>query len=234
MNEPTACYSCGATTETGSYYCRRCVAYAQHRSPVAAGVASGIGTAYTNGWGQSSEETVQLRPVQPQYQQPVASPTASPVHQAQAQVWQRRPAWSLLLGMAIMVLALGWCSLNAAAGAYILTAAGLAVAIGGATLAAAVKVMRVWHPEASAAGQAAPPAYIGWSVLAATLGFFPLGVAAIVYAAQVRPLFAAGDYHGASRASHRAGAFAAWALLLSLIAVGTVVGLVVYLSQGGA
>jgi hypothetical protein len=66
-----------------------------------------------------------------------------------------------------------------------------------------------------------PPNYLGWAILSAVLGFLPLGVASIVFAAQVNSKWAIGDVDGAQNASERAKRFAIWA------AIAQVVGLVV-------
>jgi hypothetical protein len=43
--------------------------------------------------------------------------------------------------------------------------------------------------------------HLAWAVVSALLCFAPTGVAAVVYAARVQPLLAAGDTAGAERAS---------------------------------
>ena len=84
-------------------------------------------------------------------------------------------------------------------------------------------------------GQGAPPQnYLVWAILSTVLCCLPLGVASIVYAAQVNSKWAMGDVAGAQAASANAKKFAIWAavagiilgvLYVILIAVGAMSGL---------
>jgi Interferon-induced transmembrane protein. len=56
-----------------------------------------------------------------------------------------------------------------------------------------------------------------WAILSAVLGFLPLGVASIVFAAQVNSKWAIGDVAGAQNASERAKKFAIWAVVVGVI-----------------
>jgi|SRR5450759_3837944 hypothetical protein len=62
-----------------------------------------------------------------------------------------------------------------------------------------------------------PPSYLPWAILSAVLGFLPLGVASIVFAAQVNSKWAIGDIAGAQNASERAKKFAIWAAIVQVV-----------------
>ncbi|MGV8910544.1 MAG: CD225/dispanin family protein [Propionicimonas sp.] len=72
-----------------------------------------------------------------------------------------------------------------------------------------------------------PPSYLVWAVLAARLGFTPLGLVALVYATQVNSRWAAGDIAGAHEASRKAKTFTIWSAVtvaaLIAVAVGAIV-----------
>jgi hypothetical protein len=55
-----------------------------------------------------------------------------------------------------------------------------------------------------------PPTYLVWGILTALLCIMPLGVASIVFAAQVNSKWAAGDVAGAQQSSAKAKNFAIW------------------------
>ena len=66
---------------------------------------------------------------------------------------------------------------------------------------------------ASGAGGAPPQNYLVWAILSTVLCCLPLGVASIVYAAQVNSKWQAGDVAGASDASEKAKKFAMWSAI---------------------
>ncbi len=80
------------------------------------------------------------------------------------------------------------------------------------------------------AGGAPPPNHLVWAILSTLFCCLPLGIASIVFAAQVNSKYAAGDIAGAQESSRKARQFALWGtiigvvlvvLYLILIAVGT-------------
>jgi hypothetical protein len=62
-----------------------------------------------------------------------------------------------------------------------------------------------------------PPNYLVWAILTTVLCCLPLGVASIVFAAQVNSKHNAGDYAGAQEASQKAKKFAIWSAAAGLI-----------------
>jgi hypothetical protein len=62
-----------------------------------------------------------------------------------------------------------------------------------------------------------PKNYLVWAILSTLLCFLPLGVASIVFAAQVNSKWASGDVVGAQRASARAKRFAIWAAIIGVV-----------------
>lgn len=60
---------------------------------------------------------------------------------------------------------------------------------------------------------APPPNYLVWAILSTILCCLPLGVASIVYAAQVNSKWQAGDVAGAADASEKARKFAMWSAI---------------------
>jgi hypothetical protein len=82
-----------------------------------------------------------------------------------------------------------------------------------------------------APGGAPPQNYLVWAILATVFCCLPLGIASIVFAAQVNGKWAAGDHAGARDASEKAKKFAIWSAgvsvilfagIIALAAVGTV------------
>jgi hypothetical protein len=81
---------------------------------------------------------------------------------------------------------------------------------------------------------APPPNYLVWSILSTIFCFLPLGVASIVFAAQVNSKWATGDVAGAQRSSELAKKLTIWAvvvgaigyliLLIAVIAFGALLG----------
>jgi Interferon-induced transmembrane protein len=67
------------------------------------------------------------------------------------------------------------------------------------------------------AGYPAPPDnYLVWAILSTVLCCLPLGIASIVFAAQVNEKWARGDVAGAMESSRRAKQFATWSVLVYL------------------
>ena len=71
-----------------------------------------------------------------------------------------------------------------------------------------------------------PPNYLVWAILSTVLCCLPLGVASIVFAAQVNSKWAMGDVAGAQAASEKAKKFAIWAAI-----VGVILGVVIVILQ---
>ncbi len=64
-----------------------------------------------------------------------------------------------------------------------------------------------------------PSNYLVWSILSTLFCCLPLGVASIVFAAQVDGKYNSGDYAGAVEASAKAKKFAIWAALVGVVVV---------------
>ena len=60
---------------------------------------------------------------------------------------------------------------------------------------------------------APPPNYLVWAILSTVLCCLPLGVASIVFAAQVNSKWAMGDVAGAQLSSSKAKKFAIWSAI---------------------
>jgi Interferon-induced transmembrane protein len=65
-------------------------------------------------------------------------------------------------------------------------------------------------------GGQAPPNYLVWAILSTVCCCLPLGIASIVYAAQVNSKWAAGDFAGAQVSSGKAKQFAILAAVIGL------------------
>lgn len=70
-----------------------------------------------------------------------------------------------------------------------------------------------------AAGGTPPPNYLIWAILSTVLCCLPLGIASIVFAAQVNGKWAAGDVAGAQESSAKARKFAIWAVVAGIITI---------------
>ena len=70
---------------------------------------------------------------------------------------------------------------------------------------------------------APPPTYLVWAILSTVLGFAPLGVASIVFAARVNNKWAIGDLAGAQSSSEKAKMFAIWSAIVQVIIIAIVV-----------
>ena len=71
-------------------------------------------------------------------------------------------------------------------------------------------------PQSTPAGSP-PPNYLVWSILSTIFCCLPLGVASIVFAAQVNGKWAAGDAAGAQDYSRKAKQFAIWSAVAGVV-----------------
>ena len=62
-----------------------------------------------------------------------------------------------------------------------------------------------------------PPNYLVWAILSTIFCCLPLGIASIVFAAQVNGKYAAGDVAGAQESSRKAKQFAIWSAVVGVI-----------------
>ncbi len=62
-----------------------------------------------------------------------------------------------------------------------------------------------------------PPNHLVWAILSTLFCCLPLGIASIVFAAQVNSKYAAGDFTGAQESSRKARTFALWATIIGLV-----------------
>ena len=76
---------------------------------------------------------------------------------------------------------------------------------------------------------AKPDNYLVWAILSTLFCCLPLGVASIVFAAQVDSKYNAGDYAGAQASSEKAKNFA-----IAAAAVGVVIGVIYAIAVAGA
>lgn len=86
---------------------------------------------------------------------------------------------------------------------------------------------------AQGAQGAAPPNYLVWAILTTLFCCLPLGVASIVFAAQVNSKWALGDVAGAQESSVKAKKFAIWSAIASVITAVLVGILFVVLAAAG-
>ena len=68
-------------------------------------------------------------------------------------------------------------------------------------------------------GGTPPPNYLVWAILTTLFCCLPLGVASIVFAAQVNSKWSAGDVAGAQESSRKAKQFAIWAAVATVVVV---------------
>ena len=68
-------------------------------------------------------------------------------------------------------------------------------------------------------GGAPPPNHLVWAILSTLFCCLPLGIASIVFAAQVNSKYAAGDMAGAQESSRKARQFALWATIIGVVLV---------------
>lgn len=64
-----------------------------------------------------------------------------------------------------------------------------------------------------------PDNYLVWAILSTLFCCLPLGVASIVFAAQVDGKYNSGDYSGALESSEKAKKFATWSAIAAVILV---------------
>ena len=62
-----------------------------------------------------------------------------------------------------------------------------------------------------------PPNYLVWAILSTIFCCLPLGIASIVFAAQVNGKYAAGDVAGAQESSRKAKQFAIWSAVIGVV-----------------
>jgi len=62
-----------------------------------------------------------------------------------------------------------------------------------------------------------PPNHLVWAILSTLFCCLPLGIASIVFAAQVNGKWTAGDVAGAQDASKKARQFALWATIVGVV-----------------
>lgn len=74
-------------------------------------------------------------------------------------------------------------------------------------------------PSAAAAQGPKPDNYLVWAILSTLFCCLPLGVASIVFAAQVDGKYNSGDYAGAQESSEKAKKFAMWAAIAGVVLV---------------
>ena len=78
-----------------------------------------------------------------------------------------------------------------------------------------------------------PPNYLVWAILTTILCCLPLGVASIVFSAQVNSKWAAGDHAGAVEASEKAKKFAIWSAIAGVV-VGVLYAILIFAGVLGA
>ena len=66
-------------------------------------------------------------------------------------------------------------------------------------------------------GGTPPPNHLVWAILTTLFCCLPLGIASIVFAAQVNSKYAAGDLAGAQDSSEKARKFAIWAAIAGVV-----------------
>ena len=66
-------------------------------------------------------------------------------------------------------------------------------------------------------GGTPPPNHLVWAILSTLFCCLPLGIASIVFAAQVNSKYAAGDLVGAQDSSEKARKFALWATIAGVV-----------------
>ena len=62
-----------------------------------------------------------------------------------------------------------------------------------------------------------PPNYLVWAIVSTVFCCLPLGIASIVFAAQVNGKYASGDVAGAQQSSAKAKKFAIWSAVVGLL-----------------
>lgn len=75
---------------------------------------------------------------------------------------------------------------------------------------------RPWDPDAPASAGPPPRNNMPWAVLTTLLFCLPFGIVSIVFARQVRPRWAAGEYVAAVEAATRSRRWAWWGVFLGV------------------
>jgi hypothetical protein len=88
--------------------------------------------------------------------------------------------------------------------------------------------------NAPTAGGAPPPNYLVWAILSTILCCLPLGIASIVFAAQVNGKYQSGDIAGAQESSRKAKQFAIWSAVAGLVVAVLYIVLIVAVSAGSS
>jgi predicted secreted protein len=83
-------------------------------------------------------------------------------------------------------------------------------------------------------GGTPPPNHLVWAILSTLFCCLPLGIASIVFAAQVNSKYAAGDLAGAQESSNKARQFALWATIVGVVIGILYILLVVVLGVAGS
>ena len=78
-----------------------------------------------------------------------------------------------------------------------------------------------------------PDNYLVWSILSTLFCCLPLGIASIVFAAQVDGKYNSGDYAGANEASAKAKKFATWAAIAGVVVIVLYIGLIAIAAGAG-
>jgi hypothetical protein len=79
-----------------------------------------------------------------------------------------------------------------------------------------------------------PPNYLVWAILSTVLCCLPLGIASIVFAAQVNGKYQSGDIAGAQESSRKAKQFAIWSAVAGLVVAVLYIVLIVAVSAGSS
>lgn len=89
-------------------------------------------------------------------------------------------------------------------------------------------------PQYSGGSGGEPPKnYLVWSILSTLFCCLPLGIASIVFAAQVNGKWASGDQQGAVVSSEKAKKFAIWSAIAGVV-VGVIYGIVIGIARSSS
>ena len=83
-------------------------------------------------------------------------------------------------------------------------------------------------------GGTPPPNYLVWAILSTIFCCLPLGIASIVFAAQVNSKWSAGDAAGAQDSSEKAKKFAIWSAIAGVVVAVLYVLFIVVLGVAGS
>jgi Interferon-induced transmembrane protein len=90
------------------------------------------------------------------------------------------------------------------------------------------------YSQPAGAGGTPPPNYLVWAILSTVLCCLPLGIASIVFAAQVNGKYQSGDIAGAQESSRKAKQFAIWSAVAGLVVAVLYIVLIVAVSAGSS